>query len=76
MAIVFLYNIWGFQEVLAAIKDGVEVGTLCDIGDKLILDRTSKVFKKEKDVLKGSVEFYLIFSRFKQIFDLFYDAHR
>uniref|UniRef100_A0A915BI63 Peptidase M24 domain-containing protein n=1 Tax=Parascaris univalens TaxID=6257 RepID=A0A915BI63_PARUN len=41
------------KEVLAAIKDGVEVGTLCDIGDKLILDRTSKVFKKEKDVLKG-----------------------
>ncbi|VDM44912.1 unnamed protein product [Toxocara canis] len=41
------------KEVLAAIKEGVEVGTLCDLGDKMILERTSKVFKKEKEVLKG-----------------------
>lgn len=41
------------KEVLAAVKEGVEVGTLCDLGDKLMLERTAKVFKKEKDFLKG-----------------------
>lgn len=41
------------KEVLAEVKEGAEVGALCDLGDKLILERTSKIYKKEKDVLKG-----------------------
>lgn len=40
------------KEVIAAVKEGVEVGTLCDLGDKLILEKTGKIFKKEKDVTK------------------------
>ena len=40
------------KEVIAAVKEGVEVGSLCDLGDKAIVERTSKIFKKEKDVTK------------------------
>lgn len=35
------------------IKDGVEVGEICDLGDRLMNERVAKVFKKEKDALKG-----------------------
>lgn len=45
------------QEVMAAVKDGVEVGTICDLGDKLMCGRIAKVFKKEKDALKGVTHF-------------------
>uniref|UniRef100_A0A1I7XUD2 Peptidase_M24 domain-containing protein n=1 Tax=Heterorhabditis bacteriophora TaxID=37862 RepID=A0A1I7XUD2_HETBA len=41
------------KEVVAAVKEGVEVSALCDLGDKLLMEKTSKVFKKEKDVAKG-----------------------
>uniref|UniRef100_A0A0N5AVG1 Peptidase_M24 domain-containing protein n=1 Tax=Syphacia muris TaxID=451379 RepID=A0A0N5AVG1_9BILA len=40
------------KEVIAAVKEGVEVGFLCDLGDRLILERTSMVFKKE-EIQKG-----------------------
>ncbi|VDP17549.1 unnamed protein product [Heligmosomoides polygyrus] len=39
--------------MISEIKEGVEVGTLCTLGDNLILEKTSKVFVKEKDVSKG-----------------------
>ncbi|MCP9265483.1 Proliferation-associated protein 2G4 [Dirofilaria immitis] len=41
------------KELMSAIKDGVEVGEICDLGDKLMNERIAKVFKKEKDALKG-----------------------
>ncbi|VDM97700.1 unnamed protein product [Thelazia callipaeda] len=47
------YRQKSLQEVLAAIKDGVEVGKICDLGDNLMNERMGKVFKKEKDSLKG-----------------------
>ncbi|WKY07648.1 hypothetical protein Q1695_007255 [Nippostrongylus brasiliensis] len=41
------------KKIISEIKEGVEVGTLCTLGDNLILEKTSKVFVKEKDVSKG-----------------------
>ncbi|EJW79849.1 DNA-binding protein, partial [Wuchereria bancrofti] len=41
------------RELITATKDGVEVGEICDLGDRLMNERIAKVFKKEKDTLKG-----------------------
>uniref|UniRef100_A0A1I7UB84 Peptidase_M24 domain-containing protein n=1 Tax=Caenorhabditis tropicalis TaxID=1561998 RepID=A0A1I7UB84_9PELO len=41
------------KEVIANIKEGAVVGDLCDLGDKLILERTGKLYKKEKNLSKG-----------------------
>uniref|UniRef100_A0A915Q3W9 Peptidase M24 domain-containing protein n=1 Tax=Setaria digitata TaxID=48799 RepID=A0A915Q3W9_9BILA len=41
------------KELLIAVKDGAEVGEICDLGDRLMNERIAKVFKKEKDALKG-----------------------
>uniref|UniRef100_A0A8R1DVV1 Peptidase_M24 domain-containing protein n=1 Tax=Caenorhabditis japonica TaxID=281687 RepID=A0A8R1DVV1_CAEJA len=41
------------KEVIANIKEGAVVGDLCDLGDKLILERTAKLYKKEKNFTKG-----------------------
>lgn len=40
------------KEVIANIKEGAVVGDLCDLGDKLILERTGKLYKKEKNFTK------------------------
>ncbi|KAK6020028.1 hypothetical protein OSTOST_14323, partial [Ostertagia ostertagi] len=41
------------KKLILEVKEGVEVGSLCTLGDNLILEKTSKVFVKEKDVSKG-----------------------
>ncbi|CAO4374642.1 unnamed protein product [Caenorhabditis nigoni] len=41
------------KEVIANVKEGAVVGDLCDIGDKMILERTGKLYKKEKNFTKG-----------------------
>ncbi|ULT96538.1 hypothetical protein L5515_011940 [Caenorhabditis briggsae] len=41
------------KEVIANIKEGAVVGDLCDIGDKMISERTGKLYKKEKNFTKG-----------------------
>ncbi|GMR48118.1 hypothetical protein PMAYCL1PPCAC_18313, partial [Pristionchus mayeri] len=41
------------KAVITEIKEGVEVAYLCDFGDKLLMEKTSKIFKKEKDLQKG-----------------------
>ncbi|CCD74015.1 Peptidase M24 domain-containing protein [Caenorhabditis elegans] len=41
------------KEVLANIKEGAIAGDLCDLGDKLILEKTGKLYKKEKNFTKG-----------------------
>ncbi|CAI5449572.1 unnamed protein product [Caenorhabditis angaria] len=41
------------KAVIAAVKEGAVVGELCDLGDKFILERTSKLYKKEKGLTKG-----------------------
>lgn len=48
------------KEVIAAVKDGAEVGQLCDLGDKLVVEKTSKIFKKEKDVTKACIIYLFI----------------
>lgn len=46
-----------FSEVLKQVLDkcvaGASVREACEYGDKLLLEETSKVFKKEKDLKKG-----------------------
>ncbi|CAJ0930927.1 unnamed protein product, partial [Mesorhabditis belari] len=41
------------KEVLANVKEGTEVAALCDLGDKLLKEKTDKVYKKEKNIQKG-----------------------
>lgn len=62
-------NKFFFQEIIKEVKSGVEVGFLCDLGNKIIEDRVSKIFKKEKELQKG---FYLLFIYFYLYIFLFY----
>lgn len=39
--------------MVAGCVDGVSVLALCEKGDQYLLEETSKVFKKEKDMKKG-----------------------
>ncbi|KAK1126458.1 Proliferation-associated protein 2G4 [Melipona bicolor] len=41
------------KQVLDKCVTGASVREICEFGDKLILDETSKVFKKEKELKKG-----------------------
>jgi curved DNA binding protein len=41
------------KEVIAEVKEGAEVGKLCALGDKRLLELTAKTYKKEKNVQKG-----------------------
>lgn len=41
------------KKLISEAVEGVQVGYLCTLGDTLILEKTSKVFIKEKDVAKG-----------------------
>lgn len=46
------------KKVIAECKDGASARAICVLGDKLILEETSKVFKKEKELKKGlSIDF-------------------
>lgn len=42
-------------QVLSAAVEGVSILELCELGDRLILEETSKVYKKEKELKKGTV---------------------
>lgn len=42
--------------VAGACSDGAVVLDLCEMGDKMILEGTQKVFKKEKEMKKGDRE--------------------
>lgn len=42
------------KKLLTECKDGASARTLCETGDKLILEETSKVYKKEKELKKGT----------------------
>jgi hypothetical protein len=39
---------------------GASVVDLCELGDQMILEETGKVYKKEKEMKKGSVHTYII----------------
>ena len=53
-----------FQGILKKIIDATTVGTtartLCQMGDNLIEEETSKVFKKEKELKKGRLHFLFV----------------
>ncbi|XP_011502791.1 PREDICTED: proliferation-associated protein 2G4 [Ceratosolen solmsi marchali] len=41
------------KEILQTCSAGASVREICEYGDKLLIEETSKVFKKEKDLKKG-----------------------
>ena len=41
-------------QVLSAAVEGISILELCELGDRLILEETSKVYKKEKELKKGT----------------------
>ncbi|CAH1404031.1 unnamed protein product [Nezara viridula] len=41
------------KQVIKACVPGASVRTVCELGDNLIIEETSKVFKKEKEMRKG-----------------------
>ena len=41
--------------MLGAAIEGAAIMELCEMGDRLILEETSKVYKKEKDMKKGEI---------------------
>lgn len=41
------------NKIINECKDGASARSICEIGDKHILEETSKVFKKEKELKKG-----------------------
>ena len=43
------------RAVLDKMVEGAVVLELCELGDSLILEETSKVFKKEKEMKKGDL---------------------
>ena len=52
------------KQVIEACVPGASVRDVCELGDKLLTEETSKVFKKEKELKKGT------FSGAKDIFQL------
>lgn len=43
--------------MVEAAKSGVSVLSLCERGDAMIMEETGKIFKKEKDMKKGNIQF-------------------
>ena len=43
------------KSVLEAAVEGASVLSLCEMGDRLILEETGKVYKKEKEMKKGTI---------------------
>lgn len=54
---------FSFTDVLKLVvgecKEGASVRTVCEIGDSAILDGTNKIFKKDKELKKGTLYFNL-----------------
>lgn len=42
-------------QVLSAAVEGASILELCELGDRLIIEETGKVYKKEKELKKGDV---------------------
>ena len=56
----FIFIAGVLKEVLEASIDGASIIDLCQLGDRLILEGTSKVFKKEKEMKKGTEDWCVI----------------
>jgi len=41
------------KKIIAECKDGASVRAICETGDRLIVEETGKVYKKEKELTKG-----------------------
>jgi len=50
---VFSYLAGVLRQVVSKCVVGAAVVDLCEMGDKLILEETGKVYKKEKELKKG-----------------------
>ena len=55
---VFLKGI--LKKIIDATTVGTTARTLCQMGDNLIEEETSKVFKKEKELKKGRLHFLFV----------------
>ncbi len=51
----FLLSSEVLRSVLEQCVDGASARQICEHGDKLILEETGKVYKKEKEMKKGKV---------------------
>ena len=45
------------RQVVEKCVAGASVVDLCELGDQMILEETSKVYKKEREMKKGRVEY-------------------
>ena len=50
---LLLYFSGVLKLVIDACKEGASARSICELGDKLIIEETSKVYKKEKEMKKG-----------------------
>lgn len=48
------------RKIVAKCEPGAKVQELCEFGDKQLAEETSKVFKKEKDMKKGSASNFML----------------
>lgn len=61
------------KQVIEASVPGASVREICEFGDYLLLEETSKVFKKEKELRKGTN--YSQYSSNGFIFELIFCLH-
>ena len=50
--------------MIDACKEGESARSICELGDKLILEETNKVYKKEKELKKGLSFTLFVFEQF------------
>ena len=51
------YSLGVLKKIIDAATAETTARTLCQMGDKLIEEETSKVYKKEKELKKGTLRF-------------------
>ena len=47
------------QQVIEKCVDGANILEVCEFGDKLMIEETAKVYKKEKEMKKGKKNYLL-----------------
>ena len=51
----FLQHVGVLAELVQSTVENVTARTLCEMGDSLIVEETSKVYKNKKDMKKGEI---------------------
>lgn len=63
--ILLSFNLGVLKTLIEKCIEGASVISICEIGDQLLMDETSKVYKKEKELRKGKevifAEYYKIY---------------